>query len=57
MLYEVITIGVTAYGDSLNDNEAIQYTATCAELPNFSQRLSGKAFERLNIPLFRNNFV
>ena len=45
-------IGVSAYGNELNEGEAISYQVTCEQMPGFIQNAEGKAFERTNIPLW-----
>lgn len=46
-------IGVSAYGNDLKGNETITYQVTCKQRPDFIQTKEGKAFERVNIPLWQ----
>ena len=44
-------VGLTAYGDGLDDNEKVTFELTIKELPNYKQTAQAKAFERVNLPL------
>jgi len=46
-------IGVSAYGNDLKEGEKIIYQVTCEQLPDFIQTAEGKAYERVNIPLWQ----
>jgi hypothetical protein len=46
------SIGVSAYGDSLTEEETISYEVSCEEL-GYKVTAEGKAFERVNIPLWK----
>lgn len=45
-------IGVSSYGTSLKEGEKVNYEISCKE-NNFKANASGKAFEKVNIPLFK----
>ena len=44
-------VGLTAYGESLAENEDVSFEITVRELPDFKQTASAKAFERVYLPL------
>ena len=44
-------IGVTAYGEKLEEGEIVDFEIRCKELNNYVKTASAKAFERVNIPL------
>ncbi len=46
-------IGVTGYGNKLKEGENITWQITSPQLPGFTQTVTGKAFERTNIPLWQ----
>lgn len=45
-------IGVTAYGNSLKEGDIIRYQLTSPQMPGFEQLAEGKAFERVNLPMW-----
>lgn len=44
-------VGVTAYGSELKENENVTFEVTVKELPDYIQRATARAFERVNIKL------
>lgn len=46
-------VGISAYGNDLKEGEKITFQVTCEQLPEFTQTAEGKAFERVNIPLWQ----
>ena len=44
-------IGVTAYGEKLEEGEIVDFEIRCKELNDYVKTASAKAFERVNIPL------
>ncbi|MDD4494778.1 MAG: alpha-2-macroglobulin family protein [Eubacteriales bacterium] len=46
-------IGVTAYGTSLKEGDLIKYQLTCPQLPELELLAEGKAFERVNLALWK----
>jgi len=44
-------VGLTAYGDGLDENEKVSFELTIKELPNYKKTAEARAFERVNLPL------
>lgn len=44
-------VGLTAYGQDLTEGETVDFEVTSKELPDYIQKASAKAFERVNLPL------
>ncbi len=44
-------VGLTAYGDGLDENETVNFELTIKELPDYKQTAQGKVYERVNLPL------
>lgn len=44
-------IGLTAYGDGLDENEDVSFELTIKELPEYKQTANAKIYERVNLPL------
>jgi uncharacterized protein YfaS (alpha-2-macroglobulin family) len=44
-------IGLTAYGDGLDENENVTFELTIKELPEFKQTAQAKVYERVDLPL------
>lgn len=44
-------IGLTAYGDGLDENEDVSFELTIKELPQYKQTANSKVYERVNLPL------
>lgn len=44
-------VGLTAYGDSLDEDEKVSYELTVKEMPEYKQVTESKAFERVYLPL------
>lgn len=44
-------IGLTAYGDGLDENEKVTFELTIKELPEYKQTANAKVYERVNLPL------
>lgn len=44
-------VGVTAYGESLTENENVTFELTIKELANYKQTATAKAFQRVNLAL------
>lgn len=44
-------VGLTAYGDGLDENESVTFELTIKELPEYKQTAEAKVFERVNLPL------
>lgn len=45
-------IGVNAYGESLREDDIVQFEVSSAQNPSLNVSVVGKAFERVNIPLW-----
>ncbi|KNY26851.1 stalk domain-containing protein [Pseudobacteroides cellulosolvens] len=45
-------IGVNAYGDSLKEDDVVLFEVSSTRTPNLKVSVAGKAFERVNIPLW-----
>ena len=45
-------VGVTGYGNSLKEGETIRWQVTSPQVPDYTGTATGKAFERINIPLW-----
>ncbi|MDP4182622.1 MAG: stalk domain-containing protein, partial [Bacillota bacterium] len=45
-------MGLNAYGDSLNENDLVMFEVSSAKNPELKVTAVGKAFERVNIPLW-----
>lgn len=46
-------IGVSSYGNDLKEGETITWQVTCPQIPEFIETATGKAFERIYLPLWR----
>jgi uncharacterized protein YfaS (alpha-2-macroglobulin family) len=46
-------IGVTAYGDGVKKDDKVVYEVTSPQIKEFKETYNGKAYERINIPLFK----
>lgn len=44
-------VGLTAYGDGLDENEIVNFEITIKELPEYRQTAQAKVYERVNLPL------
>ncbi len=44
-------VGLTAYGDGLDENEKVAFELTIKELPEYKQTAEAKVYERVNLPL------
>ncbi len=45
------SVGLTAYGTALGEDEAVTFNVTSPDLPSLDRTVTAKAFERVNIPL------
>jgi len=50
---DVPVLGVTAYGNDLKSGDTVTYVASSASIPSLTATAQGKAFERVNIPLWK----
>jgi len=44
-------IGITAYGEELDEDEDVTFEITLKEMPSFKETVTSKAFTRVNLPL------